>query len=266
AIYAVIWSTTLLAILAVALRIFTRAFIVRGLQLDDYLILASLLFIVVFTITVTLESMSTYNGLGRHQASLSKVERTNLLRWLWISIILYHIGLGSAKLSIVSQCLSVFGSIRRFVIACYVVGAIMIAYMLFTVSITVFLCKPVSYFWHPERPGSCLPRLPIWFFNSGFDVVTDILVAGLPLPVVRSLNLPKRQKYMLLFVFALGGAVCIITVVRFYALYAVTASNDPSHENPQAALYSNIEASVSIMGSCLPTYNAFIAKYFPNFY
>lgn len=46
--------------------------------------------------------MVAYNGLGRHQASLSNTERTNLLRWLWISIILYHIGLGLAKLSIAS--------------------------------------------------------------------------------------------------------------------------------------------------------------------
>lgn len=97
-------------------------------------------------------------------------------------------------------------------------------------------------------------------------MVTDIIVAALPLPVVKSLNLPKRQKCMLMFVFALGGAVCIVTIVRFYALYAVTISDDSSYENAQAALYSNVEAAASIMGSCLPTYNAFIAKYFPRFY
>lgn len=57
-----------------------------------------------------------------------------------------------------SQCLRVFGSTRKFVIACYIVGAILIA---FTVFITVFLCKPVFHFWHPERPGTCLPRLPV---------------------------------------------------------------------------------------------------------
>lgn len=54
-------------------------------------------------------------------------------------------------------------------------------------------------------------------------------------------------------VFALGGAVCIVTVIRFYSLYAVTTSDDYHWENPQAALYSNIELSVSIIGGCLPT-------------
>lgn len=63
AIYSVIWITTLLAVLAVGLRIFTRAIIVRGLKCDDYLILASLFFTVVFTITVTLESKLRVRGM-----------------------------------------------------------------------------------------------------------------------------------------------------------------------------------------------------------
>ncbi|KAK4612337.1 hypothetical protein CLAFUR4_13503 [Fulvia fulva] len=259
AIYTAIWTTTLLAILAVALRIFTTAVIVRQLKCDDYLILGSLGFVIVFTGMVTLE---TYNGLGRHQASLSNTERTNLLRWLWISIILYHIGLGLAKLSIVSQCLRVFGSTRKFVIACYIVGAILIA---FTVFITVFLCKPVFHFWHPERPGTCLPRLPVRFINSAPGVLSDILVATLPLPVPQSLNLPNRQKCTLTSIFALSGAIyIIITIIHFYALYAITSPDDPSYENPQTALSSNLEASASTIDSYLPTCNAFIAKHFPN--
>lgn len=65
AIYTAIWTTTLLAILAVALRIFTTAVIVRQLKCDDYLILGSLGFVIVFTGMVTLESELVCRVLSR---------------------------------------------------------------------------------------------------------------------------------------------------------------------------------------------------------
>ena len=167
-------------------------------------------------------------------------------------------------------------------IACYIVGASLIAYTLYTVFITVFLCKPVSYFWHPERSGSCLPRLPLWSVDSHH--LSSIPAKDQQVPQLKSRRGDRhhrrcatasgRQKS------ELTEAPEVHVNVRLrpwrsrlhrhdrpiYALYAVTISDDSSYENAQAALYSNVEAAASIMGSCLPTYNAFIAKYFPRFY
>lgn len=69
-----------------------------------------------------------------------------------------------------------------------------------------------------------------------------------------------------MLVFALGGSVCIISIIRLYSLYAVTISNDDSYENPQAAIYSTIETAATIIFGCLPAYNAFVAKHFPKFW
>ena len=44
-----------------------------------------------------------------------------------------------------------------------------------------------------------------WFCNAVFNIITDIVVCVMPLPVLKDLRLPKKQKYSLLLVFALGG-------------------------------------------------------------
>lgn len=43
------------------------------------------------------------------------------------------------------------------------------------------------------------------FTNAGINIVTDIATAALPIPVLKSLQLPKRQKVALMAVFGLGG-------------------------------------------------------------
>lgn len=65
-------------------------------------------------------------------------------------------------------------------------------------------------------------------------------------------------------VFALGGSVCLISIIRLYSLYAVTHNHDDTWEDPQASVYSSIETLVAIIAGCLPTYNAFLAKHFPG--
>lgn len=95
-------------------------------------------------------------------------------------------------------------------------------------------------------------------------MLTDIAVTILPLPVLKSLQLPHRQRLILMGVFGLGGVICIVSVVRLSGIYATSVTKDVSYENSQAALYSNLEAAVGIIASCVPTLRAFVKAYFPR--
>lgn len=83
---------------------------------------------------------------------------------------------------------------------------------------------------------------------------------------MKSLNLPKRQRYMLMLVFGLGGIICLISIIRFHSLYAVAVSDDPSWDNPLAALWAVLEATVGIIASCLPTMKGLVTRYFPHLF
>ncbi|KAK4499551.1 hypothetical protein PRZ48_010067 [Zasmidium cellare] len=246
---AVIFTSSALAIIAVVLRLWTRLLIVRQPGWDDLLVTLSLFFTVIFTVCVFFE---VYYGLGTHIETISKHDLTQLCLWLWISVWNYYIGPGLAKLSIVVQCMRIFGHIKWFRTASYILAAIITAFTIFSTFISIF--------------PSCIDRLPLWLFNSAFTMLTDIAVTVLPLPVLKSLQLPARQRYILMGVFGLGGVICIVSIVRLSGIYATSVAKDVSWENSQAALYSNLEAAVGIIASCVPTLRAFVKTYFPKLF
>jgi hypothetical protein len=106
----------------------------------------------------------------------------------------------------------------------------------------------------------------IRFTNAALNIMTDIAVAVLPLPVIKTLNLPKSQKLALMFVFCLGGITCIISLMRLQSLYAVSVSEDISWDNPMAALWSNLEVNIGIICSCLPTLKTCVMRVFPRMF
>lgn len=65
-------------------------------------------------------------------------------------------------------------------------------------------CLPVAKFWDDDIPGYCLNKKALWFSNSAIHIFTDVLLLIYPMPVLRSLQLPKRQKIAIMGVFALG--------------------------------------------------------------
>lgn len=54
-------------------------------------------------------------------------------------------------------------------------------------------------------PGFCFDKKALWFSNSAIHILTDLLILIYPMPVLKSLQLPRRQKFALMAVFALGG-------------------------------------------------------------
>jgi hypothetical protein len=69
-----------------------------------------------------------------------------------------------------------------------------------------FSCWPVAFYWDKDiKSGRCVNLIAFWFSFSGFNILTDILVWLLPMPVLWALQLPRRQKLSLIGVFALGG-------------------------------------------------------------
>lgn len=71
---------------------------------------------------------------------------------------------------------------------------------------SIFLCVPVHSFWDKTVEGSrCMNQFAVWFSNAAINIVQDFVILLLPMPVLRRLSIPRRQKKALMIVFALGG-------------------------------------------------------------
>ncbi|KAK5218125.1 hypothetical protein LTR47_011777 [Exophiala xenobiotica] len=82
--------------------------------------------------------------------------------------------------------------------------------------------------------------------------------------MLKTLNIPRKQKYSLLAVFAVGGFVCIVAILRLHAVYVISNSSDPTYDNVAAAYWSSIELNTGIICASLPTIRPIIAKIFPT--
>ncbi len=66
-------------------------------------------------------------------------------------------------------------------------------------------CDPVSKFWIPLSPGTCIDQNSFYLASAIINVVGDVAVLSLPLPVVWGLHTSKNKKLSLSFLFLLGA-------------------------------------------------------------
>jgi hypothetical protein len=92
------------------------------------------------------------------------------------------------------------------------------------------LCElcPVAKFWNKDLPGNCLSFEALWFFNASMNIITDIALLVLPMPLLSKLQLPRTQKIALMGVFAMGILVVVTSVLRLSSLREVAKSPDTS--------------------------------------
>ncbi|KAF4254492.1 hypothetical protein CNMCM8812_004744 [Aspergillus fumigatus] len=252
---------TTLATVFTIIRVYTRIFLVKQMGADDWAIIVALAFSWAF--------FGLFIGevkylMGEHYKEIPPDILVKQMKCFWATIPLYQASLLTTKASILLQYKRVFSTPRmRF--ACWCLIGFLAAYGSWTFISAWVTCVPVSKFWHEEQHGYCLDKKALWFSNSAIHIFTDILILVFPMPSLKNLQLPRRQRYALMAVFALGSFVLITSILRLKSLMVISNSSDPTYDNPGAAKWSAIECNVAIICACLPGIRAFITKLLPRF-
>lgn len=116
---------------------------------------------------------------------------------------MYSIALFLTKVSILLLYLRIFPK-KEFVRACWAVIIVMGAFLQWTVFGFLFMCKPVAFFWNKSLQGHCMNAQFVYFTNAPFNILTDFVLFGLPLPLLWGLQLPPRKKFGLIVLFAIA--------------------------------------------------------------
>lgn len=125
--------------------------------------------------------------------------------------------------------------------------------------LNVFQCRPVSSAFNPSiTPDQCISLVTLYLASSPVNVITDLAILVLPLPVLTRMNLPQKQKTILIFTFTLGIFVAVVDVVRIYYLQkAQVEVPDGSIAEPSTGIGDETDfawyASLSLMwtaGKC----------------
>ncbi|KAM7193881.1 hypothetical protein V8F33_007567 [Rhypophila sp. PSN 637] len=249
--------TLSIATFAVGLRTYTRKYILDHVGLDDFAAIVALAFALGSGIMV---ASNGKNGAGRHIMVVPPELIPEYFKTFWISIVLYNFSLWAIKLTFLFQYYRVFSSQRMKTIICFATVFIII-WSISQILVVIFTCVPVQKFWLPATPGACVELVPFWYANAAGNIVTDVLIFCLPLPVIKSLNLRRPQRFWLLGIFGLGFFTCAISIIRIQYL---KLSPDTTWDNVTSSCWSIGELCSGIVCSCLPTLRPLLSQWVPG--
>ncbi|CCF31928.1 hypothetical protein CH063_04407, partial [Colletotrichum higginsianum] len=146
---------------------------------------------------------------------------------------------------------------RVYAIALLIVGAWSTSQLF----ISALQCIPVSGFWDKGVKAKCIPNQPQWYINAAGNIITDVAVFALPMPIFWHLSLPRKQKILLIGIFSLGFFTVAISIVRIRFL---NIPADFTWANVDASLWSIGEISSAVTCACLPTLRPLLTKLFPG--
>lgn len=122
----------------------------------------------------------------------------------------YCTTVGIVKISILLMYARIFPT-RSFRIAAYILGSIVISWVIAIICVSVFQCTPIAKAWDTSLPGTCINLKDSFVGNAVPNILTDIAILSLPVRVVWGLQATLVHRLTVIAVFLLGS----LYVLRF---------------------------------------------------
>jgi hypothetical protein len=92
--------------------------------------------------------------------------------------------------------------------------------------VNVFQCRPVSAaFYSAVPPGAkCTDIVTLYLSSSPVNIITDLAILFLPIPILTQMRLPYKQKVILVITFSFGFFVAVVDVIRIAFLQQAAIS------------------------------------------
>jgi len=264
-IIAACFVTWTVALIFVLLRFWTRARIVHALGMADWFIALSLLAAGGMCISNVIQ---VKYGMGKHVWDFDFPNGFSpMMEAWWFSLLLYVVSLSLTKTSICLLYLTIFTFewARR---ASYAVLTVVVITSLWAVATTLTYCIPLQATWDPTVVASFCQGQDAWWANTGIIIVTDLMIFILPIPFILPLKLPRRQKLVVVGIFAIGFFVCIVSLVRLVILVGVKNSTNPDFTYTPATLtyLTVLEVHTAIVVACAMTLKPLVTRFFPRLF
>ncbi|KAF6241044.1 hypothetical protein HO173_000838 [Letharia columbiana] len=249
----------LLGFLAVCSRFYTRIRLTPTfVGIDDWLIAFSCLLVLGQGASQIVGAV--IGSLGRDNEPTVEWREANQAKINYATIIVEKVTYSCIKLSVLFFYRRIFLRQKSFRIANNILVILIALWGL------VFLLLQVVL--ETDNETLALPRgsqewLLLWFAIT--DVLGDIAVLALPYPCIRKLQMSRRFKVELSFVFLLGTLSLVFGVVRLYfvavnfAIFFHPPKTTPkAHSEP--TFWTTAEVSIGLLAACLPPLKPLLEK------
>ncbi|KAG7008174.1 hypothetical protein G7Y79_00006g017940 [Physcia stellaris] len=278
---AILFST--LPLLAVTLRLWARRILKARLGADDYLVLVALVMCIAAGGGTVYGAI--YGETGRHQdlgpggePILSERMRVNG-KVKYTSQLLELLSFGTAKLSVLYLYRRIF-AYPAFTRIANIFILVVVAWTIAFFFTILLQCVPVDSLWDmldSERVNAvnggrgvhCVNMMAFFYANSVSDVLLDVAILALPVPLVWGLRLGWRRKCAVAGMFALGGVVVLSSLIRLIIFIQFVPSlpqhsSDTTYYESPFSYWSHIEASLGVISACLPVLRPIFVRPSPH--
>lgn len=116
------------------------------------------------------------------------------------------------------------------------------------------MCTPITAIWNVKTfPAGCINILNFNFFNASFGILTDVVLALLPIPLLLELQVNTQKKIALAVVFSFGLIAIAGTIGRLASTVTWSRSPDFTWTFTPILLWTAVECNVAIISASLPS-------------
>ncbi|CAH0055866.1 unnamed protein product [Clonostachys solani] len=240
-----------LATFFVGFRLWSRRIANGHLKLEtsDWLNLTAWCLYMPYSVLV---GMITLYGAGRHAVFVTDARLLQIMTI--VDENLYAVILALLKASILSLYRSIFGSHTWFYRLTWVLTAVAIALAIQVILSSNLQCIPLSHTWDPSQHGTCMNYGAEALVAYIINIVTDLVILVMPLPVVLKLKTSKSTRRGLFVVFCAGGSACIVSIVQLRYITNQGSTADASWDNMPSVILADVEIMVGFLATSIAIY------------
>jgi len=260
-------------------RMWSKWGIVKRVNVDDWLVVLAWLFCTGLSIAVMIGAK---HGLGAPDSYISPEWTETLKQSIYAFATLYNPSLMATKSAILLLYLRLFTAHPILRYASYATLAIVNLAGLVLTFLNVFQCRPVVAAFTLGREGSCIDLVALYLSSAPINIITDLAVLLLPLPILTELRMEWRQKVILITTFIVGGFVTIVDIIRITYLQnalkmeiesdptadsTISSTNQPPNFTYHASfslMWSAVEVNVGLICACVLVLKPLVMKVLPS--
>ncbi|CAM1501952.1 Fc.00g039360.m01.CDS01 [Cosmosporella sp. VM-42] len=252
---------TALSVILMGQRLYVKLVLSGGLQIDDVFLL--LAWATAFTTEGLCIHMFASKAGGTHAWEIS-IDKFNMYMLdVYLAAFIYIVCGSLAKISL----LIFYFRLSPQQWFRWSIWATIVFITGYTVGIffpLIFACTPVAMSWDITIEGKCINRPSLYIATAVANIISDIILFALPIPMVIKLQIPRRQKFGLLGIFAIGSLTVVTSIVRVSILPELLTNPDASWVVSWASVWIIVESNLLVICAALPTLRKFFRHVAPK--
>ncbi|KAI1204764.1 uncharacterized protein F4807DRAFT_454469 [Annulohypoxylon truncatum] len=232
---------------AVCFRLYTRRYVLKQFWIDDYFAVAGTLSMISNGLV---QCFHTRYGLGSHMWDIKDEETlSHFWKLFYFLTLTYATTLMFIKFSLFFQYYRLVQEVPHYRLFYLVVMFLVGGWVIAQEFVLIFSCTPIYSYWDRSGGGRCFDSKLLGWMNAIGNLVTDVVILLLPIPVVWRLNLKKGRKWAVIAIFGLGFFTCVISICRM--VFFARLTTDLSYNLVSVAAWGEAESASGLICTSL---------------